>query len=128
MARREMTVDRFLEIKRLIGLNQSDRQIARALRASRTKIAEIRRGDAVDPSKPKTFTDPMWSNEIDWKSVKEELGYKHPLKFIWEEKAQTKTTYSSFWKVFYKKFPYLRKAMSVPRDFNPGDRAEVDWA
>ena len=128
MARREMTVDRFVDIKRHIELGQSDRQIARALRVRRTKVADIRRGEAVDPSRPKIFKDPLWAVGIDWKTVKEDIGYKHPLKFIWEEKAQAATTYPNFWKVFYKKFPELRQALSVPREFNPGERAEVDWA
>lgn len=128
MARREMTVERFAEIKGLIELGQSDRQIARALGCRRTKVAEIRRGEARDPAKPKIFKGPLWAEQVDWDNVKEELGYKHPLKFIWEEKAQSITTYPNFWKVFYKKFPHLRQALSVPRDFAPGERAEVDWA
>lgn len=128
MARREMTVERFEEIKGLIELGQSDRQIARSLQVRRTKVAEIRRGEAADPGLPKVFKDPLWAEGVDWQSVKEELGYKHPLKFIWEEKAQAKTTYSNFWKFFYKKFPHLKEALSVSREFNPGERAEVDWA
>lgn len=125
MARREMTVGRFLEIKGLIELGQSDRQIARAVGCRRTKVSEIRRGEAVTPGLPKVFTGPPWSAEIDWEGVKEDLGYKHPLKFIWEEKAQASTTYPNFWKVFYRKFPYLRKGLSVPRDFEAGERVEV---
>ena len=128
MARREMSVERFADIKRLIGIGQSDRQIARSLKVRRMKVAEIRRGEAVDPALPKVFRDPLWAVGVDWGSVKEELGYKHALKFIWEEKAQAKTTYPNFWKFFYKKFPHLREALSIPREFNPGERAEVDWA
>lgn len=128
MARREMTVERFGEIQRYIAEGQSDRKIARALKCRRTKVAEIRRGEAKDPAIPKLFQEPLWAAGVAWESVKEELGYKHPLKFIWEEKAQSITTYSNFWKVFYRKFPFLRKALSVPRDFAPGERAEVDWA
>jgi transposase len=128
MARREMTVERFREIKELIEQGQSDRQIARALRCRRMKVAEIRRGEARDPATPKIFKGPLWAEGIDWDSVKEELGYKHALKFIWEEKAKSVTTYSNFWKVFYKKFPHLRQALSVPRDFAAGERVEVDWA
>lgn len=128
MARREMTVERFTDIKQRIELGESDRQIARALKVRRMKVAEIRRGEAADRSVPKMFRGPAWTQGIDWESVKEDLGYKHPLKFIWEEKAQAFTTYPNFWKVFYKKFPYLKEAISTPRDFNPGERAEVDWA
>jgi len=128
MARREMTVERFSDIQRLIGEGRSDRQIARSLKCRRTKVAEIRRGEATDPAVPKIFKGPVWTEQIDWKSVIEELGYKHALKFIWEEKAQSITTYCNFWKVFYRKFPYLRSSLSVPRDFTPGERVEVDWA
>ncbi len=117
MAGREMTVERFSEIKRYIAEGQSDRQIARALQCRRMKVAEVRRGEARDPAMPRIFQGPLWAERIDWDNVKEELGYKHPLKFIWEEKAQSITTYPNFWKVFYRKFPYLRKALSVPREF-----------
>lgn len=128
MARREMTVERFADITRYIAEGLSDRQIARALKCSRNTVADVRRGEARDPSIPKIFKEALWVEALDWDSVKEELGYKHPLKFIWEEKAQSVTTYSNFWKVFYRKFPHLQQALSVPRDFNPGERAEVDWA
>ena len=50
-------------------------------------MAEIRRGEAVDPSRPKIFRDPLWAVGIDWKTVKEDIGYKHPLKFICKLKA-----------------------------------------
>ena len=53
MARREMTVERFADIQRLIGLGQSDRQVARALKVGRTRVAEIRRGEGVDLTVPK---------------------------------------------------------------------------
>lgn len=128
MSRREMTVVRFAEIKRLILEGLSDREIARSLSVRRTKVAEIRRGEARDPGIPKVLVGPAWAQGIDWDDVILELGYRHPLKFIWEEKALTLTTYSNFWKVFYRKFPLLRKAMSTPREFGAGERAEVDWA
>jgi hypothetical protein len=128
VARREMTMERFREIKYLIDQGQSDRQISRALKCRRMRVAEIRRGEGGSPEVPKLFKGPVWVNTIDWKGVKEDLGYKHPLKFIWEEKAQSITTYSNFWKVFYRKFPYLKKGLSVPRDFEAGERVEVDWA
>ena len=128
MARREMTVERYSDVKRYIAEGLSDRQIARALKCSRNTVAEIRRGEARDPSIPKVFKGPLWAQTLDWESIKEELGYKHPLKFIWEEKAQSVTTYSNFWKVLYRKFPHLQAGLSIPRDFDPGERAEVDWA
>ena len=52
----------------------------------------------------------------------------HPLKFLWEEKAQNLTTYSNFWKQFYRKFPQYREASVTAREFEPGERVEVDYA
>lgn len=123
-----MTVIRFVEIKQLIELGHSDRRIASALNCSRTKVAEIRRGEARDPSIPIIYNGPLWAKEIDWEDVRKDLGYKHPLKFIWEEKAKSVTSYSNFWKIFYRLFPHLRKGLSTPREFEPGERAEVDYA
>jgi len=60
--------------------------------------------------------------------VLHELGLGHPLKFIWEERAQALTTYPNFWKQFYRKFPELRQATVTARDFAPGERVEVDYA
>ena len=44
------------------------------------------------------------------------------------EKAQALTTYSNFWKQFYRKFPQYRQATVTARDFEPGERVEVDYA
>ena len=50
------------------------------------------------------------------------------MKYIWEEQAQTLTTYSNFWKQFYRKFPQYREASVTARTFEPGERVEVDYA
>lgn len=55
-------------------------------------------------------------------------GPGHPLKFLWEERAQHLTTYSNFWKQFYRKFPEYREASVTAREFTPGERVEVDYA
>ena len=65
---------------------------------------------------------------MDWPQLIHELGLGHPLKFLWEEKAQTLTTYSNFWEQFYRKFPQYRQAAVIARDFEPGERIEVDYA
>jgi hypothetical protein len=52
----------------------------------------------------------------------------HPLKFLWEERAQHLTTYSNFWKQFYRKFPQYRQASVTAREFTAGERVEVDYA
>lgn len=119
---------RFEEIKRLIAEGLSDRAIVRALRCRREKVAEIRRGDAPDPSRPKFLPGPLWTEQVPWAEVINELSLGHPLKMIWEEKAQALTTYPNFWKQFYRKYPQYLKASVTLREFNPGERCEVDYA
>jgi transposase len=118
-------VARFEEIKRLIEEGLSNRQVARSLGCRRDKVAEIRKGQTQSPAKAAA---PAWAQSVDWDEVKKELGYKHALKDIWEEKFLTLTTYSNFWKYLYRKYPELRAATVTLRDFEPGERVEVDWA
>lgn len=66
--------------------------------------------------------------QLDWLAVIHDLGLGHPLKCIWEEKAQQLTTYSNFWKQFYRRFPQYREATITAREFEPGGRVEVDYA
>lgn len=66
--------------------------------------------------------------QVNWPEIVHDLGLGHPLKFLWEEKAQSLTTYSNFWKQFYRKFPQYRQAAVTARDFEPGERVEVDYA
>lgn len=67
-------------------------------------------------------------SQLDWPQIVHELGLGHPLKYIWEERAQTLTSYSNFWKQFYRKFPQYRAASVTAREFAPGERVEVDYA
>src|SRR5437764_12904715 len=66
--------------------------------------------------------------QLDWPAIIHDLGLGHPLKFLWEEKAQNLTTYSNFWKQFYRKFRQYREASMTAREFAPGERVEVDYA
>jgi len=126
MARKRMTVVRFEEVKRLIGEGLSDRAIMRALRCRREKVAEIRKGTASAPGRPKAIVGPLWTEQVSWAEVTTELSLGHPLKLIHEEKASHLTTYSNFWKQFYRRYPALLKASVTLREFAPGERAEVD--
>ena len=47
---------------------------------------------------------------------------------IWEDKARHRTTYSNFWKRFHRKFQQYRQASITVREFDPGERVEVDYA
>lgn len=119
-------MDRYQEIERRLRAVRGLREIARSLGCSRRTVREVRDGlrgapGAMPPS-------PLWTRQVDWNAAREELGLGHPLKFIWEEKAQSLTSYSNFWKHFYRRFPGLRQASVTAREFAAGDRVEVDYA
>jgi hypothetical protein len=123
-----LTVDRDAEIKRRLADGRGVREIARALNCSRRLIREIRAGLKDSPAVPRRVADPLWMARLDWPAIVHDLGLGHPLKFLWEEKAQHLTTYSNFWKQFYRKFPQYREASVTAREFEPGERVEVDYA
>lgn len=126
MARRRFTVDRYTEIERRLTAGRSVREIARALGCARRTVREVR--DGLRPAPGRTSSEPLWMAQVDWPAVLHEVGLGHPLKFIWEERAQPLTTYPNFWKQFYRKFPDRKQASVTARDFAPGERVEVDYA
>jgi hypothetical protein len=128
MGVRSMTVRRYEEIRRRLAEGRGVREIARALGCSRRTVREVRDGDRLSPAAPKAMIDPLWMAQLDWPSIIHDLGLGHPLKFLWEEKAQQLTSYSNFWKQFYRKFPQYRDAAVTAREFSAGERVEVDYA
>src|SRR3984957_1435713 len=94
---------------------------------SRDTVREVRYGARQsDAAKPPSY--PLWMLQLEWPAIVHDLRLGHPLKLIWEEKAQHLTTYSSFWKQFYRKRPQYRQAAVTAREFDPGERVEVDYA
>src|ERR1700733_2572539 len=128
MGVRSMTVGRYEEIRRRLSEGRGLRENAPALSCSRDTVREVRDGARQSPDVPRRSTDPLWMLQLDWPGIVHDLGLGHPLKFIWEEKAQHLTTYSNFWKQFYRKFPQYRQASVTAREFEPGERVEVDYA
>jgi len=128
MARRIFTVDRHKEIERRLTEGRTLREISRALNCSRRTVREVRDGMRASPNKPKVGADPLWMAQLDWPQIIHDLGLGHPLKFLWEERARDLTSYSNFWKQFYRKFPQYRQASVTAREFAPGERVEVDYA
>jgi hypothetical protein len=120
MGLRSMTVGRYEEIRRRLAEGRGVREIARALGCARETVREVRDGERVSPVAPKPCSDPLWMRQLEWPTIIHDLGLGHPLKFIWEEKAQHLTTYSNFWKRFYHKFPQYRQARSLLENFSPG--------
>ena len=105
MSRRVLTVDRYKEIERLLAAGRGVREITRALKCSRRLVRQIRDGLHGPPDQPRSTADPPWMAQVNWPEIVHDLGLGHPLKFLWEEKAPGLTTYSNFWKQFYRKFP-----------------------
>jgi transposase len=128
MGSRSMTEGRYEEIRRRLAEGRGMREIARALNCSRDTVREVRDGSRHSPDSLKRSSDPLWMLQLEWPAIVHDLGLGHPLKFIWEEKAQHLTTYSNFWKQFYRKFPQYRQASVTAREFDPGERVEVDYA
>ena len=128
MGARSMTVGRYEEIRRRLAEGRGVREIARALGCGRDTVREVRDGLRSSPDVLKPFADPLWMRQLEWPAVIHDLGLGHPLKFVWEEKAQHLTTYSNFWKQFYRKFPQYRQTSVTAREFDPGERVEVDYA
>jgi transposase len=127
MGSRSLTAGRYEEIRRRLAEGRGLREIARALGCSRGTVREVRDGRQ-SPDAPKPMADPLWMSQLSWPAIIHDLGLGHPLKFIWEERAQQLTTYSNFWKQFYRKFPQYRQATVTAREFEPGERLEVDYA
>lgn len=113
------------DIIQKINQGLSDRQIAKAVGRRRSVVAQIRKGLFKLETK-QNFPD--WMNLVDWDEVIKNVGLKHPIKFIWEEFASSLTSYTNFIRYLHKKFPYLKNGEYTHRQFNPGERVEVDWA
>lgn len=113
------------DIKQKIANNLSDREIARTLKKRRSLIAEIRSGEF----KPNfEVRSPKWAEGLNWDEILKEIGHRHTLKDIWSELAYELISYEQFTRYLHHRYPFLKREFVVPRDFKPGERAEVDWA
>jgi hypothetical protein len=129
MARREMSMSRYEEIKRLLDLGRSVREIAGSLQCHRRTVRDIRDGKAPAPEPQNaSLRRPIWSESMDWQEVLEKVLVGDPLKYIWEDQACEQVTYVNFWKQFHRQFPSFRSAKVCHRVFAPGERCEVDYA
>jgi transposase len=127
------TVEKLIEIQRLIGAGQTDRQIARSLHCRRTHVAAVRKGiftrDVLDRARqPEQKLPPGWALHVDWAAVERDIRDGHQLKRIWEEAAATRTSHSNFFKYVKARFARLLDVTVTLREFRPGGHCEVDYA
>lgn len=128
MARKELTMDRFSEIKRQLGLQIPIIQIARNEKCTERTVRLIRDGVITSALARKPSIGPLWAEQVNWSEILEEALDGHPFSLIWSEKAEGKVGYKAFLDQFHKKFPHYKKAIVVHRFFEPGERCEVDYA
>ncbi len=129
MAGRRTSMNKVNEIKRLLDLKLSDRAISRAVQVSRNTVAQVRLGKSISlESTSFGIVKEKWPSLINWEKVNSEYQSGVTLYVLWEELKEAKllaVNYSTFWKVFKKKFPNIPKSMH--RVFAPGSRIEIDY-
>jgi transposase len=128
MARKELTVDRFTEIKRQLDLNIPIIQIAKSEKCTERTVRLIRDGVITSSDRRPCQAPPLWTAMVDWDQILKDVLDGHAFRLIWSEKAAEKVGYKAFLDQFHKKFPLYKKTLVVHRFFEPGERCEVDYA
>ncbi len=120
-----LSMAQYEDIKQKIKQGLTDRQIAKSVGRRRSTISEIRKGLFKFEEQGKL---PDWMGLVNWDEVLRDISLKHPISLIWEESASKLISYSNFTRYLHKKFPQLKIEEYTHRQFNPGERVEVDWA
>lgn len=128
MARKELTMDRFSEIKRQLDLKIPIIQIARNEKCTERTVRMIRDGVITPALTKRSSLGPLWASLVNWSEILREALDGHPFSLIWSEKAEDKVGYKAFLDQFHRKFPHYKRATVVHRYFEPGERCEVDYA
>lgn len=128
MARKELTVDRYAEIKRQLDLKIPIIQIAKNEKCTERTVRLIRDGVITSSDKRQPVAAPLWTKMVDWDLILKEVLDGHAFRLIWAEKAEDQVGYKAFLDQFHKKFPLYKKALVIHRFFEPGERCEVDYA
>ena len=128
MSRKELTMDRYTEIKRQLDLGIPIIQIATNLKCTERTVRLIRDGILSAQIGPRVIAGPTWAELVSWPVILQEALDGHPFSLIWSDFAKDKVGYKAFLDQFHKKYPYYKKAFVVHRHFDPGERCEVDYA
>lgn len=131
MAGKGLNVKELSEIKRLLILGLTNRQIARATNIHRNtinKYVEKINNNFVSVEETKVPAVPHWSATIDWEKVRQEFLSGVPLNIIYEELFELQkfsVQYPGFWKQANKKINLsLATMVKIHR---PGERTEIDY-
>jgi len=135
MAGNGLDVKEINEIKRLLNLGFTNRQIARSINVHRNTVNKyVERinekkscENFVEP--PPAPTSPGWTSQVDWENVRSEFLKGVPLNILHEELVESgkvSILYNGFWRQVKKRLD-LSLATMV-RVFKPGERIEIDYA
>lgn len=129
MAGKKTSVNKLLEIARLIDHGLNNRAIARALCVSRNTVKKVRDGEStsVAPVVAPQLAD--WTQLVQWEGLQKENAKGVSLAVLWSEEVENgrvPVQYPAFWKQFDKRFPESKTSMH--RVFQPGSRLEIDYS
>lgn len=128
-----LSMARWEEIQRLIGLGFSNRKIAKILHCRTEAVSAVRNGVLNDQTLSRVHKSvgrlpPAWTLKVNWDEVEKEIKKGFENIRIWEEYASELTSHSNFYKYTQKRFALLLQKTVTLRKFNPGEHAEVDYA
>src|SRR3989338_550866 len=83
MARKSVSDCKSEEIKRLIKLGLSKRQVARAMKVHRRTVD--RHLGTSQPEKDERLSSPPWTEKVLWNDLISEISQGVPAKVLWEE-------------------------------------------
>ena len=128
MARKVLTMNRYESILNRLNANESVRSIARNLGCDRALVREIRDGKRLDPLTQKEEQAPDWAFCIQWSKIQDEVKLGAELKRLWETHSKHLIGYDTFRRRFFKLYPEFKKNFKTLREFEPGERCEVDYS
>lgn len=123
------------EIKRLLGLGLTNRQIARSINVHRNTVNKY--VDKINGNHSFVNTaeqsvarnSPCWTSQIDWENIRSEFLKGVPLNILHEELVEAgkvSILYNGFWRQVKKRLDL--SVATMVRIFKPGERTEIDYA
>ena len=103
-----------------------DRKVARVIGCRRSLVKSLRGLTATEIEEKlkskniSAYTSPEWREPVNWSEVTTLIEKGYELKRIWEESAQSLTSYSNLWKYVHKNYAHLLKGTITLREFVPG--------